>query len=298
LLLKPKLVHCHDTEVLPTGILVKMFTGCKLVYDAHELESQKSGQSKITSRATFRLEALCWSRVDTIISVSDSIIDWYIEHFGPKNHILVLNSPEVRVGENQQDTGFDTGRYFHQRYNIHDDDKIFVYLGILAPGRGIELCLEAFTDSAMRAHVVFIGYGVLSELIEQFSLQHSNIHLHPPVPHDQVVNLVKNADCGLCLVENVSLSDYYCLPNKLFEYCFAGLRVLASNFPEIRNLVDRYSLGMTCELNPEKIRESVKKLIEELPGPVQADLSELSWKVQAERLKQGYVDLLSTVTGS
>ncbi len=298
LLLKPKLVHCHDTVVLPAGILIKIFTGCKLVYDAHELESQKSGQSRFSSRATFRLETLCWSRVDTIISVSESIIDWYIEHFGPKKHILVLNSPEVGEAEDHQDSSFDTGRYFHEKYHIQDDEKIFVYLGILAPGRGIELCLEAFSDSAIRGHVVFIGYGALAELIEEYSLQHGNIHLHPPVPHDQVVNLVKSADCGLCLVENVSLSDYYCLPNKLFEYCFAGLSVLASNFPEISKLVDRYSLGMTCELDPEKIRESVVRFIEEPPGHIQADLSELSWKVQAERLMQGYGELLSSATVS
>ena len=37
----------------------------------------------------------------------------------------------------------------------------------------------------------------------------------------KLTNLIKEADVGLCLVENVSLSDYYCLPNKLFEYAFA-----------------------------------------------------------------------------
>ena len=36
--LKPNIIHCNDTLVLPLGVIVKIFTGAKLIYDAHELE--------------------------------------------------------------------------------------------------------------------------------------------------------------------------------------------------------------------------------------------------------------------
>ena len=39
--IKPKIVHCHDTLVLPIGLVVSLIFKSKLIYDAHELESNK-----------------------------------------------------------------------------------------------------------------------------------------------------------------------------------------------------------------------------------------------------------------
>ena len=68
-------------------------------------------------------------------------------------------------------------------------------------------------------HIVYLGYG--SEKTNYLSYQkYNNIHIHDAAEHQQVVSLAQSADVGLCLIENISLSDYYCLPNKLFEYIF------------------------------------------------------------------------------
>ena len=40
-------VHCHDVVALPIGVLISLSKRCPLIYDAHELESAKNGQSKI-----------------------------------------------------------------------------------------------------------------------------------------------------------------------------------------------------------------------------------------------------------
>lgn len=296
LLLKPSVIHCHDTLVLPAGVLVKLVSGCKVVYDAHELESNKNGQSSALSKATLFIERLCWRRVDLLVSVSDSILDWYQVHLGPKESILVLNSPEIDGLANSHSKNSNIPRYFHKLYDIPNNKLVFVYLGILGAGRGIEIALEAFASTSLEAHLVLIGYGDLSSQIQSFSDKHKNIHLHKPVPHDQVVALVSDADVGLCLVENVSLSDYYCLPNKLFEYCFAGLYILGSDFPEIRKVVDEYSLGTCCALEPDKVREAIQFLINHRPPRTKTDFSALGWDVQAERLVHGYRKLLEIQT--
>lgn len=286
--IRPNVIHCHDTFALPSGWLLKTFYNCKLVYDAHELESEKNGQNYILSSVTLAMERFCWAKIDLLVSVSESITEWYMRHLGYVQNLLILNSPVV--GEKLVDRflEIENVRYFHRQYGIAEDNLIFVYLGILGPGRGIELCLEAFSNGPSSAHVVFIGHGILQSKINEYSERFNNIHFHPTVPHDQVVLLVSHADYGLCMIENASLSDYYCLPNKLFEYCFARLPVLASNFPEIEKIVREFSLGECCEPSLISVSSVLNEIVTNRPIYGHKDISILSWEAQAKRLREFY----------
>jgi glycosyltransferase involved in cell wall biosynthesis len=295
---RPDIVHCHDTFALPAGWILKRKLGCHLVYDAHELESDKNAQNAILSRSTLLIEKFCWGQVDLLISVSDSIIDWYVRNLGPKPSVLVLNSPVIAA---ESDSRFDTqgrGSYFHEKYKLPADALVFVYLGMLSSGRGIEICLDAFAAGPKDAHVVFIGFGRLEQTITEYSKRHSNIHFHAAVPHEHVVPLVRSADYGLCLIEKASLSDYYCLPNKLFEYCFARVPVLASGFPEISRLVEQYSLGVCCDPDPGSVRAALGQLTAHRPARVTSDITALSWEAQAARLTSAYRDQLMAPSGN
>jgi glycosyltransferase involved in cell wall biosynthesis len=291
--LKPSVVHCHDTLVLPVGVLIKLFTNCKLVYDAHELESNKNAQTKVMSFGTLFIEKHCWGYIDLLITVSESILDWYQVNLGKKKGILVLNAPKIETFFHEEGGRYgNSTKYFNSLYGFPEDKLVFVYLGIFGKGRGIEMIMDVFGTRNIDAHVVFVGYGELVNLIESYSKIFSNIHCHSPVPHEQVVKLISSADVGLCLVENVSLSDYYCLPNKLFEYCFAGLHVLGSDFPEIRKLIERYSLGACCSLDHESIFSAISKIIEIKPERRTGLISELSWDAQADRLRHAYREMI------
>ena len=116
--------------------------------------------------------------------------------------------------------------------------------------------------------------------------------MHDAVPHAEVVPIVKSADFGLCLVQNVSLSDYYCLPNKLFEYCFAGIPVLASDFPDIRSVITKYNIGECCDLVHDAIRKAVKDLENSDKKFYFSDLTPLSWQAQQSKLEILYAQIL------
>ncbi len=284
---KPSVVHCHDTMVLPAGVLIKLFFKCKLIYDAHELESNKNGQSKLLSIFTLALEKACWSKIDYLITVSDSILNWYNTKFITKPSTVILNSPIIKPDRSI------SKNYFHELYNIEKGTLIFVYLGLLSKGRCINEIIDAFSKPNLNSHVVFIGFGDLSNYINEIASKERKIHLHPSVPHEEVVPLVKNASIGLCLIENVSLSDYYCLPNKLFEYTFAGLPVLASNFPDIKNIVEMYKLGIICELNSNSINAAVREIELSSNLSINSDLFQLSWQYQTQKLLNIYSELMS-----
>ncbi|UUD64067.1 glycosyltransferase [Pseudomonas seleniipraecipitans] len=287
---RPSVIHCHDTLVLPLGCIVKKLTGAKLIYDAHELESDRNGLTRLQGLLTLRLEKLLWRFVDALIVVSPSIERWYQENIGQKLSAVILNSPLFSKGEHRDEN------YLRKTFSISLESKIFIYVGILGHGRGIDLLIAAFKDSQVTSHIVFLGYGELSGELKRLADQHSNIHVHDAVPHSQVVPIAQSADFGVCLVQNVSLSDYYCLPNKLFEYCFAGVPVLASDFPDIRALLTQYGVGECCKLQHNDILDAVLRL-ERSPSTFKfADLAPLSWQAQEQKLVELYRNGLSVTS--
>jgi glycosyltransferase involved in cell wall biosynthesis len=285
--IKPGIVHCHDTFALPSGVILKLLTNCKVVYDAHELESSKNSQNIFLSKSTLLIERICWSKIDLFISVSNSIIDWYMSKFGFKNSVLVLNSPLY-----DKDFIFEKkyNNYLRDYFNIPIGQKLYIYLGVLGYGRGIDIYLNTFVNFKSDNHLIFLGSGDMDCEIKNYSLKYPNIHLHPPVSHNLVVPIVASADFGLCLIENVSLSDYYCLPNKLFEYAFAGISVIGSNFPEISDVIDKHQLGLTCEPSAVALSNVIKYISEENKNFVSSNLSVLDWSSQSKRLNSAYLE--------
>ncbi len=286
---RPDVVHCHDTLVLPIGALIKWFGGAKLIYDAHELESQKNGSTPVLSKLTLWVEARLWSSIDELIVVSPSIDNWYQENLGPKSSKVIYNSPYLPpVVESKSD-------YFREKFGIDADTKIFLYIGILGTGRGIELLCDAFKSDEINSAVVFLGYGELTAHLETFANRYNNIYLHPAVAHEDVVPVARSADYGMCLIENVSLSDYYCLPNKFFEYTLAGIPVIASDFPDLRKVINEFGLGFYCDRNVDSIRDLVLK-IEQETAQIEIDVKDiypLTWEAQSEKLNKMYNKLLS-----
>jgi glycosyltransferase involved in cell wall biosynthesis len=73
------------------------------------------------------------------------------------------------------------------------------------------------------------------------------VHFQPAVPPGEVLRHTQGADVGIHGGENVCLSYYYSLPNKVFEYVLAGVPVLGNDWPEIRRLVVGEGCGWVVE---------------------------------------------------
>lgn len=291
---RPDIIHCNDTLVLPIGVLVKLFTKSKIIYDAHELESNRNGLTVFLGKVTLYIEKILWRFVDALIVVSPSIESWYQSHVGDKLSTVILNSPVISC-----QTECEKNDYLREHFGIPKEQKIFIYVGILGSGRGIELILNAFERGEGDSCLVFLGYGALSSSLKEVSRKNVNVYVHDAVKHEDVVTIAQSADVGLCLIQNVSLSDYYCLPNKLFEYCFSGIPVLASNFPDISAVVLQYNLGLCVDLDAESIVEGIKKFERnEVDASFRVkDLSELSWETQAQKLKNLYEKVIFNEVG-
>ena len=73
----------------------------------------------------------------------DSLYITINDNLGNKESLLVLNSPELKL------KNFDatSNNYLREKFNIPENCKIFIYLGIIGKGRGIDLYLDIFHKS-------------------------------------------------------------------------------------------------------------------------------------------------------
>jgi len=288
---RPTVVHCHDVGFLHVGVFLRLVVGSKVVYDAHELESARNGDGKILSFCILAVERLLWPAVDQFVSVSPGIIEWYRSRFGPKPSCLIMNAPDIRSGVGSASAP-SPDRYLHHKYGIPPNSTVCVYVGLFCKGRGIEVFAEAVKRIGDPVHFILLGFGEYLDLRTLVG-KAQNIHVHPPVSHDRVVEIIRSADIGVCLVEDISLSDHLCLPNKLFEYAFAGVPLLASRLPEIAKVVGDYGLGVCCDNDANSIEAALRRIRREGLEPPRGDLAELSWETQAKRLQEAYRTLLA-----
>jgi glycosyltransferase involved in cell wall biosynthesis len=248
-------VNVHSLELLPLGVALKYLYNSKLIYEAHELETEVDYSVGIRKIVNKFIERACIPHADTTIVVSESIADWYAMEYGMIRPSVVLNAPPYRK--------LLVRNYFREQLSIRPDQKILLYQGGLAQGRGIHLILEAFKlRSDDRVVAVFMGYGQLESEIIQASGQHKNIFFYPAVSPAVVLEYTASADMGISMIENTCLSYYYCMPNKLFEYAMAGLPVLVSNMKDMSELVKDNAMGEVIkELTPNAINRAIDTLL-------------------------------------
>ena len=281
-----QVVNVHTLALLPLGWLLKTTLKLKLVYDAHELETERHGLLGVRKKISKCVERIFIYACDLVIVVGDNIADWYASAYSIDRPLVVKNVPKLRPRIKKD--------LLRNCLGIQPEQKILLYQGGLANVRGIQLMLDAF--KARKANdivVVFMGYGDLATEVEYASKTHANIFYLPAVPPSHVLDYTASADIGISAIENSCLSYYYCMPNKLYEYAMAGLPVIVSNMKEMANAVKEADFGIVFfEYSVLALNAAVDRL-------ASRDLSQLSenayqfarlnaWEVQEKIMLAGY----------
>jgi hypothetical protein len=118
--------------------------------------------------------------------------------------------------------------------------------------------------------------------------------IHESIDHELLVPLISTADYGLCLVENVSYSDFLSLPNKLFEYAFAETYIVASDLPEIRKIVEQFQIGTTISSNLVDLVDWIDKqgILRLRPKAMHSqEFKLLGWQEQDKKLSEIFSSL-------
>jgi glycosyltransferase involved in cell wall biosynthesis len=283
--------HCNDIEALPIGVFAKwMGRNKRVVYDAHEYESEKSGVWGFRKKLIFIFERFFIKYADSTITVGDKIAEEYARIYKITKPTVVMNCPILVEKDYNRSL-------LRKQFSIDNDRIILMVQGTLTPDRGIQETLDAFVKVNRKdMALIFMGYGSMEEQIKKFASKYENIFFMPSVAPDVVVNYTASADVGLTFIENNSLSYYYSLPNKFFEYIHADLAIVSWPLSEIKKIVEENNIGIiTQDFTSEAIQTILEKLNKEEINIYKSNMNNLkykfNWQQQELVLVSVYKDL-------
>ena len=120
--------------------------------------------------------------------------------------------------------------------------------------------------------------------------------------YDELVPYTASADIGILLYRNDCRNNYYCAPNKLFEYMMMGLPVIAANYPGLLPLVEGEDVGLCVDPeSPKAIAGAVNRLAGDPDrrermrrNGLQLTRDRYNWEIESTPLLELYGSLASS----
>ena len=244
------LINCHSLLALIPGVAIQMGTPAVIIYDPHELETEKDGWGPAMRAVGRILERLLVQRASAVVAVSDSIGNWYARTYRV-SPVHVVRNVSYMTNALQRST------LLKERLGIGAGEILFIFQGSLSFGRGVELLGNAFSDVSPEKHIVFLGFGDLESWVKELAASYANIHFHPAVGGEELLSFTSSADVGFNIAEPTCTNHLYSLPNKIFEYIGSGLPIIVSDFPDMGHIVDEHDCGWKVDVSAEAVVELV-----------------------------------------
>jgi len=245
-----------DIYNLPFLSFFAKFRSKPLFYDSRELFRYLAGLTGKKNIQTLLslIEESYIRDCDKIIVTGMMDAGVLIEDYGlsQDKFILLRNLPRKSARSEAKD--------LRKEFNLPHDAVILIYQGVVVKGRGLQKIIELLPENGS-LHLVILGEGELRVELERYAGElgvASRVIFAGTVTQDELLSYTAGADIGCTLIENISKSYYYALPNKLFEYVAAGIPVLASDLPQMKQIIDRYGVGRY--VNPENEDEIIEAL--------------------------------------
>lgn len=231
----------------------------KLIYDAREIYSAIGSlhNRRFTQIVQTFLEKKWVKNVDKIVVTGELDKDYLLNHFKSDIPFYVIkNYPPFKKAVQSE--------LIRKKFKIPQDKKILIYQGMINQGRGIIPAIKALSHLQNFVFCIF-GDGILVQQIIQLTQNlglTDKVILAGNISYEELHQWTCSADIGLALIEPISFSYKLALPNKLFEYCMAGIPSLVSELPAMKQVIEKFGIGLTIspDSEPKKIAEAIKKI--------------------------------------
>jgi len=225
-----KIIYVHDYFMTFTGLLISSIIHKKWVYDAHELLFQrKSHKYTIRELFFFFLERISIRKASLVIAANEEREKIIRRLYKLKNTSFVRNIAK-----------------FKSQKMIRKKDDIIVYQGVMSEERKVSLYIKRLKLLPMHIKLKLIGdgpdLGYYHKIVADLRLEDRVIFVGK-VPYEDLQKESEPCKVGIVSYLMDDLNNYYCSPNKLYEYTALSIPVLVSPQPFFKTVIAKYAIG-------------------------------------------------------
>lgn len=294
---KADIFHFHDPELLPYGLIIKLTSRAKIVYDSHECYPEDIRNKEWLPRAirapvarAYRLlEDFTVGRLDLVVAATPYIHKRF-ERVA-KNVVTVNNYPRLDEFSVDASAGMAVGR------------NGVCYVGAISEIRGILPFLDSLSqvDPSVK---VYIAGTFATESIRHAVFSHPNwsrVDYYGQVSRAQILEIYNRSFAGIVNFLHAPNHEFS-QPNKLFEYMAAGIPVIASDFPLWKEIIEPSSCGLTVDPeSPVAIATAINLLHQDRAlaqgmgrSGSNAIATQYSWEQESVKLINAYLEMSSS----
>ena len=297
--LKPDLFHVHEPELL--GPVVSIAGDRPVIWDVHESYLDVLMERHWIPGQIRPLGRLLWDRRErsllrkcaAVIAVTDAVAVRYRSLHG--NVVVVANYPHLK----DHDLATAAVR----------DGRTCVFTGGILPDRGLKQMLQALTILRKRGLIVpFVlasrGGPLLEELLKEAHEAGigSQIEYLGFLPREETFKAQLRSSIGV--VPNLPYgNNLRACPSKLIEFMAAGLPVIYSDLPSLREIIKDSGIGIAIDpRKPETIADAIEFLVRNPEAARQmgdagkkAVAERLNWEKECRKMFALYSSILGVV---
>jgi len=289
---KPQLLVANDLDTLWPNYKLARSRNIPLIYDSHEIfcEVPELQHTPLKKRIWEGLEKRIVPKLKYCITVNQSIANWFNKKYGA-DFKVVRNIPD-KISVTAIKDRYDL--------NLPQDKKIILLQGAgINIQRGAEEAIDAM-QWVENALLLIIGGG---DAIKNLELRIKNAGLQekvmmlPKMKPEELYHYTCNANIGLSLDKDTNINYRFSLPNKLFDYVYAGVPVLASALPEIQAFIDKYYIGVCIKSHdPQHIAEMMNFMLNSADHSTwKANTKKAALENNWENEKKTWIDLVRDI---
>lgn len=228
------IIHCHDFDTLPLGMLLSRLRRKPVLYDAHELYSAMIKKDVPSfSKLIWKKEKYISGRADELITVNESLAETLsADRKTPAR--IVRNSPDTGVLD-----GADSGQ-IKERFNLHG--FVVSYLGSLEPGRFVPEMIDAI-DPKGKITLAIGGNGTLRSMVEKAAAKNSAIKFLGTLDTDEALRVTLASDLVVAMLDPANPNYRISTPVKVLDAMACGRPVVTSEGLDIAKKIEEIDCG-------------------------------------------------------
>jgi glycosyltransferase involved in cell wall biosynthesis len=291
--LNPDIIHANDCDTLGLALRAQKRAAMhgrriSILYDAHEYVQGVHRKHPVWQDAMAMLERIAINRVDTVMTVSETIATMLATDYQLSvRPTVVLNAP--RRVQPLVDPEIKTIR---TKFELAPDVPLHIYVGAAAPQRGLDAMVGALVKAG--GHHVGLVVNPNSPYVKKLQEKavahgvNDRVHVHPYVPEWYVSTFSSDATSGVIPILHYPNHEIS-LVTKYFEYLHARIPIIVSDVKTMAEEVLLQGNGLVFIAgDADELADAFLQITAErshfVGAITDAMLDEYSWELQADKL--------------